>query len=48
MFPREACLFPLFEDVVHEVLAEGGVDCCGLGFVGAGLGCDVLERSSLA
>ena len=48
LFPREACLFPLFKDVVDEVLTKGGVDFCGLGFVWAGLGCDVLERSSLA
>ena len=45
LFPREACLFPLFKDIVHEVLAKRGIDFCGLGFVWAGLGCDILERA---
>ena len=43
LFPREARLFPLIEDVVHEVFPESGVDFCGLGFVGARLGSDVLD-----
>ena len=47
LFPREACLFPLLKNVVHEVLTKRSVDFGGLGFVWAGLGCDVLERSSL-
>ena len=47
LFPREACFFPLFENVFHKVLAKRGVDFRGLGFVWTGLGCDVLKRSRL-
>lgn len=43
LLPGEAGPFPFLEDVLDEVVAEGGVDGGGLGFVGAGLGCDVLR-----
>ena len=45
LLPRKPCLFPLIENVVYEVLAKGGVDFGGLGFMWAGLACDVLEQS---
>ena len=44
LLPRKARSFPLIEDVFDEVDAKGGVDIGGLGFVGAGLDCDVLDR----
>lgn len=47
LFPREARLLPLIKNVVHKVLTKRGIDFRGLGFVWAGLGCDILERSSL-
>ena len=43
LLPREARLFPLIEDVIHEVFPESGVDSGGLRFVRAGLGCNVLD-----
>lgn len=43
LLPGEARAFPLVEDVFDEVVAEGGVDGGGLGFVGAGLEGDVLN-----
>ena len=42
LLPCEACSFPFVEDVFYKVFAQGGVDFRGLGFVLAGLGCDVL------
>ena len=43
LFPREARLFPLIEDVIHEVFPESGIDFGGLGFVWARLGSNVLN-----
>ena len=43
LFPREARLLPLVEDVVHQIFPESGVYFGGLGFVGARLGRNVLD-----
>ena len=43
LFPREARLFPLVEDVIHEVFPESGVDFGSLRFMWAGLGRNVLD-----
>ena len=46
LFPCEARLFPLIEDVIHEVFPKSGVDFGGLGFVWARLGSNVLDSVS--
>ena len=43
LLPREACLLPLIEDVIHEVSPESGVDFGGLRFVWSRLGSNVLD-----
>ena len=43
LFPREARLFPLIEDVINEIFPESDVDFSGLSFVWSRLGCNVLE-----
>ena len=42
LLPCEARAFPFVEDVVDEVLAEGGVDVCGLRFMRARLSSNIL------
>lgn len=43
LFPREARLFPLSEDVIHEIFPESGVDFGSLSFVWARLESNVLD-----
>lgn len=47
LLPREARSFPFVEDVFDEVFPKGIVDAGGLGFMGAGLDCDVLDSVSM-
>lgn len=43
LFPREARLFPLVEDIVHKIFPESDVNFGGLRFVWSGLGRNVLD-----
>ena len=42
LLPRKAGAFPLVKDIIDEVLAEGSVNLRCLGFMRAGLSCDIL------